>query len=504
MVPRLAAALCLASTAYAFIPAWSAASTRYRRASILSAEGSPSRSKIEVVPAANSSVTITVEVPGTETRFAFDQAAADIVKDQKLSIPGFSTGSKIPAAIIAANVGASNVKAKALEVLADTVLKSAVAEGSFRAIGQAALEGEADDLLAIYTPGEPLPISLKIDVWPTVAFTSDYKDLSVTVEKTPFEPDRYEAAVQALRERYVATEDAGPDYAAALGDAVDADMNGFELAADGTAGDPLPTGIASGDNVEIIVQEGRYMPGMAEALIGAKKGETVEVKVTFPERASVAQIAGKDALFKITVNAVKTRKLPEIGDDFANSVRSGLTWEELDQQIKDTVNTEAIDTTNRARDVAFDQAILEIVDCEIPETLVNERARTKFAKMMGDMRDQGTPDEEIKEMITAERFETYKRVAYKNVCKELRASIAVHDIAQKEGITVDAGEIEDQLEIIRASAKGEEIDEEGAKEQIEVTIEKGKVYDLLETLVAVEYVDPAPVGEGSSVAQPKQ
>ena len=70
----------------------------------------------------------------------------------------------------------------------------------------------------------------------------------MTVEKTPYEEDRYAAAVEALRERYVLSEVEGPEYRAKLGDAVDADMNGFEIAPDGSAGDPLPTGIASGDN----------------------------------------------------------------------------------------------------------------------------------------------------------------------------------------------------------------------------------------------------------------
>eukprot|EP00968_Pinguiococcus_pyrenoidosus_P028533 scaffold7931_cov239-Pinguiococcus_pyrenoidosus.AAC.1 len=91
-------------------------------------------------------------------------------------------------------------------------------------------------------------------------------------------------------------------------------------------------------------------------------------------------------------------------DDFANQIRRGLTIEELKQEVVSAVNEDAEMAAKQNVGKALDAMLVEVAECEIPETLVEEKAKEKFAVMLSDFRSSGTTDEEIKSMITREGF----------------------------------------------------------------------------------------------------
>ena len=98
-----------------------------------------------------------------------------------------------------------------------------------------------------------------------------------------------------------------------------ANMNGFMATPEGEKGEPLPA-VAGGDGITIPLEQGKFMPGLVEGLMGVKKGETRDITVTFPPRSSAPQLAGKTAVFEVECLEVQRRDLPEIGDRFANKV----------------------------------------------------------------------------------------------------------------------------------------------------------------------------------------
>lgn len=104
--------------------------------------------------------------------------------------------------------------------------------------------------------------------------------------------------------------------------------------ADGEKGEPLPDA-ASGDNVEIILGQGRYMDGLVEGLIGAVVGDTKTVTVAFPVNLRDKSLAGKKAIFDVNVLETSTRSLPEMTDEFAEKVRPGLTMESLKEEVSE-------------------------------------------------------------------------------------------------------------------------------------------------------------------------
>mmetsp|Transcript_3709 Transcript_3709/g.4270 ORF Transcript_3709/g.4270 Transcript_3709/m.4270 type:complete len:259 (+) Transcript_3709:59-835(+) len=240
-----------------------------------------------------------------------------------------------------------------------------------------------------------------------------------------------------------------------------------------------------------------FMPGMVEGLLGAKAGETKEVRVTFPQARSQnlpAELAGAPALFEVEVLDVKLRGLPELNDAFAGSIREGLTYAELLEEVKGAVSGENDKKNEETRNKVLEEELVKIADVEIPETLIMEQAREKYANMMSEFRAQGTPDEEIKKMITKEGFEKYKKIATPNIVKVLKSSLAVNDIANKEGIKVDKLDVEDQVALIKAQAeqKGEDFDDKTARDQIECQMQRDLVLNWLAERVEIEFVDVAP------------
>ena len=122
---------------------------------------------------------------------------------------------------------------------------------------------------------------------------------------------------------------------------------------------------------------------------------------------------------------------------------------------------------------------MELVDVEIPETLIDEQTKTKFANMMSDFKAKGMDDAQVKSMITKENFEKYKKTSYDNTVRSLRISFVIGEIAKKEGIKVDPTEVERDMVNIRQQYAGEEIDEEQARSRVEAELERKKVLEFL-------------------------
>lgn len=218
----------------------------------------------------------------------------------------------------------------------------AQAAGELNLLGQPRLPAGEEQYIAMFNPGEPLDLELLADVYPELVWNEGYDTIEVTVEREPVEESRIQKALKSLQERYLKKTPASADYAGAVGDIVLADMTGFHVAADGSKGEPLPA-IASGDGVEILLEPGQFMPGFVEGLIGAKGGEVKDISVSFPKQATrtlTPELAGQPAIFEVRVKEVMTRDIPDLDDAFADSVRPGLTYDELYKEVRTAVGEE--------------------------------------------------------------------------------------------------------------------------------------------------------------------
>merc|ERR1712176_1686585 len=265
-----------------------------------------------------------------------------------------------------------------------------------------------------------------------------------------------------------------------MGDACRINMEGYMATADGGKGEKLPDA-ASGDNVEVILGEGRYMTGLVEGLLGAKVSDKKEVTVTFPDALRDKSLAGKTAIFDVTVLEAQTRTLPEVNDEFAEKVRAGLTAESLKEELQKAVDQEDAKEYVPARNDALAKALAQVMDVEVPDTLVTNQARDKFAMMMSDMRSNGVADEEIKKQINPENFLKYKDIVKDDIVADFKVSMATDEIARIENIEVDDYQVEEQMESIKkdAAESQEEFDEAQMRSRVEATLQRQAVMDFL-------------------------
>jgi len=464
-------------------------------------------SKSKLVRKPESAVELTITAPGAATKAAYDKACAEVSKT--ITIPGFRKGAKIPPtvlenAIASRQIGGTGssknaLKTQAIGDLLNQLLEPALKEDhNLEPIGQPSLATSAEELAEKFVPGEPIEMVVQCDVWPDIQWKTvegqekPYFGLVGSYKRKPFNQARFEKAESDLAERYATNEPAPEGKELAMGDACVVNMEGYMAEEDGvTKGEPLPNA-ASGDNVEVILGDGRYMEGLVEGLVGAKVGETRQIYVTFPEGLRDKTLAGKKAIFDVTVEEASIRTVPEIDDELAAKIRPGLDAEGIRAELRKAIDENESGEWTEVRNKALSDALADVMDVEVPDTLVTNQAREKYAQMMAEFRTQGMDDDQIKNLITPENFLKYKDIEKADIVKDFKTSMATDEIARLESIEVPSYQIDEQLEAVKKEAAGEELgDENLLRSKIESTLMRRMVFDFLadHANLEVEYTE---------------
>lgn len=349
-----------------------------------------------------------------------------------------------------------------------------------------------------FTGGKPHVVDIECDLWPEITYsgTNGYKGLKVTASKSDIDLEKYEKVKKSILERYKVQGPTDASYVAAMGDVVVGSMTGYEENADGSKGKALPS-VASGTSVDITLESGKFMPGLVEGLVGAKAGDTRTIRVQFPVRptGAGAALSGKKAMFDVVVSEVKTQMLPEWNEALAERIRPGLTLKDLEKEVTEAVQGERDSQAENLRNDAIAKSLHEITHVsKIPESLVEETTMNKFQSMLSDFKEQGSSEEQLREMATPENYEKYRGISKANVERTVILSMAFADIAAKEKIVVSGDEIKSQLDLYVAQAKqkGDKIeDTKRVSEEIENTLLRKKVFDFLASHADITWVEPA-------------
>ena len=204
-------------------------------------------------------------------------------------------------------------------------------------------------------------------------------------------------------------------------------------------------------------------------------------------------LAGKKALFDVTIVEASKRTLPDLTDEFANKVRAGLTVDKLKEELRNAVDNEDAKEFTPARNAALSKSLSDVLEVEVPDSLVTNQAREKFALMMTDMRNGGVSDEEVKKQIQPENFLKYKKIVRDDIVRDFKVSMATDEIARMENIEVPDYQVEEQMEAIRkdAAESDEKFDETLIRGKVEATLARSAVMDFLAEKgdLKVEYTD---------------
>lgn len=209
-----------------------------------------------------------------------------------------------------------------------------------------------------------------------------------------------------------------------------------------------------GEDYPLTIGSGTFIPGFEDQLIGHKAGETVDVKVTFPENYGAKDLAGKEALFVTTIKTVKEKQVPAADDEFASEVSEFDTLDEYKKDLKKNLKEEkekAATTTNERNVIA---KVVENASVEIPAPMLEAQLDNMLYDYQTRLAQQGIPmDQYLK--ITGQTVEQIKDQMKESAEKNLKTSLVIEAIMEKENITVAEERVDEEFKKIAEQYKME-------------------------------------------------
>ncbi len=397
----------------------------------------------------DSQISLNIEVSGDASRSTYDKVVQKLARSS--NIPGFRKG-KVPRQILIQRIGTQRIKAAVLEELIQTSLAEAIEQESIEALGNYELRSKFDDLIQQYQPGQPLTFTAVVDVPPSVELV-DYHNLQVKAEESVYDPQQVD---DFLEQRRAEQADLVPveDRPAQMGDIAIIDFQG-KLTAEGEEGQPIEGG--SAENFQVELAEGRLIAGMVEGVVGMNPEETKEVSVTFPEDYPKEDLAGKPAVFSITLKELKTKELPDLDDDFAEEASNGEyeTLEALQESLAKQFQEKAENETKENINAAIVQALLEQNTLDLPETLIQDEVTQVLTQTLMQFQQMGI---DVKQIVNSDTIPAMRKNARPEAIENLSKKLILAEIANKESLAPDETAIKEKMAEIEQQLSTREID----------------------------------------------
>lgn len=374
----------------------------------------------------NMEMALTVEVPVGEWEKAIKQAINRIA--HSINIPGFRKG-KAPRSIIERTVGMDAVLDEAYEICAPDAFDKVLREENIELGAYPRFER----ITAV--SGQPLIFKAVIVPKPPVTL-GEYK--GVKVEKKAIEVTEEEILkhIDRMRERRAKLVDAAADAVVAKGDMVTLDFKGFV--------DDEPFEGGEGKDYPLSIGSGSFIPGFEDQLIGVAAGGEKDVEVTFPENYHTEKLAGRPAVFKCKVNAIKHRELPELTDEFVKEASTFQTVDELKNDVRENLLRQGEAQAKQEREEAAVDKAVENATLEVPPKMVEDRINQMIETLVSRLESQGLKFEQYLQYTgtdMARLREDYREAALKGV----KADLVLEAISKQEEIAVTADEIEAEI-----------------------------------------------------------
>ena len=368
---------------------------------------------------------LTIEVAAEDLEKAMQNAYQKA--KGRISIPGFRKG-KAPRKMIEQMYGKGVFLEDAVNALIPEHYSKALAECELEIVSQPTID------ITQAEPGKALIFTAEVAVKPEVTL-GDYKGVEVPKTEITVTDEDVEAELKKEQEKNSRTISV-EDRAAQLNDIVTID---FEGSVDGV---PFDGGQAT--EYPLTLGSNTFIPGFEEQLVGAKVGDDVDVKVTFPEEYQAKELAGKEAIFKCAVKKIEAKELPELDDDFAKDVSEFDTLAEYKEHVKTNLEDKKADEAKRAKeDAAVDKAI-ENAQMDIPEAMLMTQCRQMLDDFSRRMQSQGLSMDQYFQFtgMTAEKMmEDMKPQAVKRI----QTRLVLEKIAEVENIQPTEEEVNEEI-----------------------------------------------------------
>lgn len=388
---------------------------------------------------------------------AFNKLAQDV------ELPGFRKG-QAPKKMLEKAVSKSQVLMEAVYNVANELLVQGIEENDLVLVAQPTLDiesvSETECTLVFHCTVQP------------EAVLGEYKGLSYEVAPVEVSDEDVDAEIAKMQERYAEME--VKEDAAALNDTVVIDFEGFK---DGVAFEG-----GKGENYNLVLGSGSFIPGFEEQLVGAKAGDEVEVNVTFPEQYQEPTLAGQPAVFKCKVHEVKTKVLPEVDDEFAKDVNipEVETVEQLKAHIKEEQTKQRTTAAENEAMNALMQKVVDNATCEIPEEMIDEEAKQMINEFAGQLQQQGFSFSQFLK-LSNQSLDDLKSSMSEEAANRIKTRLVLEAIAKAEHLEVSDEDLDKEFENMSTQygMEVEEIKKYVSPEAVKLDLANQKAYEFI-------------------------
>lgn len=369
-----------------------------------------------------------LSVSFTEQEFQAAMQNAYRENARHFDVPGFRKG-KAPIGVALRMYGESTLYDDAIQELLDTALPGLVREHEIEAVASPELNVEEIGYRKGFT-------AKLIYTLPPEVELGEYKGISVYAEKAEISDDALNARLEQVQKenaRWIPVEDRSIE----TGDRVNLDYEGFhnDVAFDG--------GTATGHNLDI--GSNSFIPGFEDALIGLNVGDEKDIELTFPEEYHSEDLAGEDVIFKVKVNSVLEKELPELNDDFAMDVSEFDTFEEYREDIK----REMVEHQEEHRQSDLTEQMLQkIVDqakIDVPEIMIEQEIDREIQQQDMQFRQYGMNFQQFVEM-TGQSMDEIRKNLRANAERSIRTGLVLDKIREVEAIEPTQEDMDEELQ----------------------------------------------------------
>ncbi|MEN9245857.1 MAG: trigger factor [Thermostichales cyanobacterium BF4_bins_65] len=432
-------------------------------------------------------------IPADQVKRGYDKTLRQICATS--DIPGFRKG-KAPVSMVIRAVGKEQIKAAALEDLLQTTVQKALKEANISPLGEFELDGGIQGLLANYQPDGELSFSGSVEVMPTVELP-EYKGLAVQVQRAEPDLQEVEATLQRYREER-ATLIPVSDRPAQMGDVAILDFTA-------TFEDGSPVEGSTAHDFQLDLKAGNFYPGFCEGVVGMSIDDMKEIVVTVPEDYFDPNLAGKVLKFRVTLNDLKAKELPELDDQFAQGISAFQTLAELRTFLEEREKRNALKRCQANAHNALLDHLLQQITLEVPESLVqNELVKMVSESLQQLQKSLGVNREELLE-AAKDNWQALAERLRPEAVQRIQRGLVLGEIIRREKIEVGQTELDVAVQELVQNYPGQ-VNPNNVKEVITNLHQELLIQKTLRWLVdqsQITWVDKEgnPVGDPFAVAE---
>ena len=401
-----------------------------------------------------SKVALTIEVSAEDFEVAINKAYLKM--RGKMNIPGFRPG-KAPRKIVESMYGAEVFYEEAVNIVLPDAYEKAVSDEKLEVVGYPEVELEN-------CGKDGVTFKATVAVYPEVKL-GQYKGLEAPKANVKVMAADVNARLKEMAERN--SRMVSVERAVKKGDIANIDFEGFD---NGVAFDG-----GKGENFDLEIGSGSFVPGFEDQLIGMKAGEEKDIDITFPENYT-PELAGKPVVFHVKVNEVKEKQVPAIDDEFAKDVSEFDTLKDLKADIKKKLTAERTESAQRAFEDVLMAKVAEGIEADIPEEMVELQAERMMEQFKQQLASQGIPFDQYLKMTNTTEADFTKQ-AYGPAEQQVKMDLAVRAIIDAEKLDATDDEVEAEmknvadkygmdLDTVKKYLRPEEVKEQVIREKV--------------------------------------